>query len=323
MDVSVVVPARNASATLPATLRALERQDFAGEYEVIVVDNCSRDDTGELARAAGVRVLRMKLDRGPGPARNAGARAGTAPVVAFTDADCEPAPDWLTAGLAALEAVDIVQGAVSPTPGVEVGPFDRTVWVGQWTGLFETANLLVRREVFERCGGFWPFLDGENRLGDEPGLRPSLDEGPFGEDLWFGYRAMRDGARTAFASDALVHHAVFPRGIAGFVRERRRTRYFPAAVRVAPELRGFFWQRYFLSARSAAFDAAVVGVLGAAAARRPVFAALALPYARMATRGARPWRRSSVVAAGARCAADAVGAVNLWRGSAAARTPVL
>jgi len=323
MDVSVVVPARNAAATLPATLRALERQEFAGEYEVIVVDNCSRDETGELAREAGVRVLRMESDRGPGPARNAGARAGSGPVVAFTDADCEPAPDWLTAGVAALRDHDIVQGAVAPTPGVPVGPFDRTVWVGQWTGLFETANLFVRREVFERADGFWPFLDGENRLGDEPGLRPSLNEGPFGEDLWFGYRAVRAGARTGFAPDALVHHAVFPRGASGFVAERRRTRYFPAAVRVAPELRGFFWQGYFLSKRPAAFDAAILGVVAAAASRRAAPLALALPYARMATRGVRPWRRSALVAAGARCAADAVAAANLVRGSVAARAAVL
>jgi GT2 family glycosyltransferase len=195
-----------------------------------------------------------------------------------------------------------------------VGPFDRTVWVGQWTGLFETANLLVRRDVFDRAGGFTPFLAGE---GDEPGLRPTLEEGPFAEDLWFGYRAVRAGARTAFCAEAVVHHAVFPRDARGFLTERRRTRYFPAALRVAPELRSFFWARYFLSRRSAAFDLAVAGLGAAALTRRAAPAALALPYARMATRGG--LRRSQIVGV----AADAVGAVNLWRGSVAARRAVL
>jgi glycosyltransferase involved in cell wall biosynthesis len=210
MEVTVVVPARNASATLPATLAALSRQDFRGEFEVIVVDNVSDDDTADLARAAGATAVTMEVNRGPGPSRNAGARAGTGAVIAFTDADCEPAPDWLTAGVAALDrGADLVQGAVSPTPGVVFGPFDRTLEIRRWSGLFETANLLVRREAFERVDGFRPFLD-EERDDGEPGLRPTLQEGPFGEDLWFGFRAQRAGARVAFAPDALVHHAVFP-----------------------------------------------------------------------------------------------------------------
>jgi glycosyltransferase involved in cell wall biosynthesis len=171
MDVTVVVPARNAAATLPATLAALARQDFAGDYEVIVVDNVSDDDTADLAGAGGARVVRMEVNRGPGPSRNAGARAGTGAVIAFTDADCEPAPDWLSAGVAALNGgADLVQGAVSPTPGVAVGPFDRTLEVRRWTGLFETANLLVRREAFERADGFRPFLD-EERDDGEPVVR--------------------------------------------------------------------------------------------------------------------------------------------------------
>jgi hypothetical protein len=116
---------------------------------------------------------------------------------------------------------------------------------------------------------------------------------------------------------------VFPRAPRGFVAERRRARYFPAVVRVAPELRDVLHRRLFLTPRSAAFDLAVLGLAAAALARRPSPLLATLPYARAATRGVTPWRRSQVLAAAWGCAADAVTAAQLVRGSLAARTPVL
>src|SRR5439155_7342920 len=117
--------------------------------EVIVVDDCSRDATAAIAEAAGARVIAGAGD-GPGAARNAGAAAATGEVLAFLDADCAPQPQWLRAALTALERADLVQGRTTPPPGEPVGPFDRTLWVLAPWGLFETANLLVRRELFDR-----------------------------------------------------------------------------------------------------------------------------------------------------------------------------
>ena len=83
-----------------------------------------------------------------------------------------------------------------------------------------------------------------------------------------------------------------------------------------PELRdAFFWQRWFLTPRSAAFDAALAGVTLALAGRRPWALALVLPYARMARRRPRAWPVDVV--------ADGVGLAALVAGSVAARTPVL
>jgi hypothetical protein len=67
----------------------------------------------------------------------------------------------------------------------------------------------------------------------------------------------------------------------------------------------------------------VVGVAAAALTRRPAPLLATLPYARAATRGVRPWRRAPACAAAWQCAADAVTAAQLVRGSLAARTPVL
>jgi glycosyltransferase involved in cell wall biosynthesis len=301
--VSVVIPARDAAATIGATLAALTAQDRAPD-EVIVVDDVSTDTTVALAQAAPIvtTVVRGTGD-GPGAARNAGAAAATGDVLAFLDADCEPQPGWVRAGLDALERADLVQGRTTPPPGERVGPFDRTLWVVAPWGLFETANLFVRRELFERLGGF------------EPWLSPARSK-ELAEDVWFGWRAVRAGARTAFSDEALVHHAVFERSPRDYVAERLRLRYFPAMAKRIPELREmFFWQRLFLTPRSAAFDAAVAGAALAVATRRPWPLALALPYARIARRRPRAWPVD--------LAADAVGLASLLTGSIRFRSPVL
>src|SRR5689334_9252898 len=92
---SVVIPARNAARTLPATLAALRGQTYpADRLEVIVVDDGSADATGEVAAAGGARVLRQ-APAGPAAARNRGAAAATGEIILFTDADCTPAPTWV------------------------------------------------------------------------------------------------------------------------------------------------------------------------------------------------------------------------------------
>src|SRR4051812_35853077 len=198
LRVCVIVPARDAAEHLPAALDALAAQRRAPD-RVIVVDDGSRDATARIAAAHPVvDEVVASGGRGPGAARNAGAaRAGT-DVLAFTDADCAPDPGWLQAALPGFAAADLVQGRVEPPPGVPVGPWDRTIRVARAHGLFETANLLVRRELFERLGGFEPWLTP--RRGKE-----------LGEDVWLGYRARRAGARMAFVPEALVHHAVLAR----------------------------------------------------------------------------------------------------------------
>lgn len=304
--VAVVVPARDAEATLGRTLRALAAQADAPPHEVVVVDNGSVDGTGAVARAAGVRVVTLPRGGGPGPARNAGvAAAPPGAALAFTDADCFPAPDWLAAGARALADADLVQGRVIPDPQAPRGPYDRTVSVGGESGLYETANLFVARSAFERAGGF----DG----GIDAGPRP------FGEDVRFAWRALRAGARGGYCPEALVHHAVFPRGPRGYVTEQWRRRHFPRLIAEVPELaERFLWHRAFLTPRSAAFDLALLGAGLAAAHRSPLPLAAALPYARHLWGHGHGPRALAI-----EVAADAAGAAGLVAGSLSARRLVL
>jgi glycosyltransferase involved in cell wall biosynthesis len=311
--VSVIVPARDAAATLARTLRGLEGQQGAPEFEVVVVDDGSTDATARLAAASPVvSTLVEGGGEGPARARNAGAAHATAPALAFLDADCEPAPGWLAAGAAALAGAELVQGAVRPHPETEPGPFDRTLWVTRAWGLFESANLFVAGDLFERLGGFESWL--RPRRGIE-----------LGEDVLLGWRARRAGARTAFCTDALAWHEVFPRGPRDYALERARLRFFPVMARRIPELReDFLWRRWFLSRRSALFDLAAAGAALAAARRSPLPLVAALPYAREVRRhSGRSNGRPRREVAAADVVADAIGAAALVAGSVRARTPVL
>ena len=278
---------------------------------MIVVDDGSTDATVAIAEGReGVTTLRQR-SQGPGAARNLGAAWAGGEVFAFTDADCVPAPSWLREGVAATAGAELVQGAVRPDPAVPRMPFDRTVWVAREGGLYECASLFVDRELFERIGGF------EDWLGATMGKQ-------LAEDAWLGWRARRAGARTAFSDAAIVHHAVFRRGVRGYALERMRLVYFPAIVRKMPELRGeLLYGRWFLSRRTASFDAALVGAIGSLASSSPLPLALVVPYAVSLGRAAVPWGRHAPRAAIGELLADAVGFGALVAGGVRSRTAVL
>ncbi len=93
-DLSVVICSLNGAAGLHRCLGALSGQTARDRMEVIVVDDGSTDGTSDVARAHGATVVRHPVNRGLAAARNSGLRAARAAIVAFTDDDCEPEPEW-------------------------------------------------------------------------------------------------------------------------------------------------------------------------------------------------------------------------------------
>jgi glycosyltransferase involved in cell wall biosynthesis len=116
-QVAVIIPVWNGEAVLARCLDALARQTIPRDtYQIIVVDNGSSDATARIARSyTGVELLEEKRP-GSYVARNLGIGRVRAPITAFTDADCEPAPDWLEQILRAA--------AANPGFGVLAGKID-------------------------------------------------------------------------------------------------------------------------------------------------------------------------------------------------------
>ncbi|HET6971105.1 MAG TPA: glycosyltransferase [Phenylobacterium sp.] len=195
--VSVVVPHYQDLGGLAACLDALGRQDYpADRFEIVVADNNS--PVGEAAVAAvisGRARLTVVTEKGAGMARNGGAKLARGEVFAFTDSDCVPDPGWLTAGVEALDHYDLVGGAMkvsvrdpaapSPVEAFElVFAFQNEAYVRD-KGFTVTANLLCRRDVFEKAGDF------RDRVS---------------EDVEWCRRATAAGFRLGYAAGAVVTH---------------------------------------------------------------------------------------------------------------------
>lgn len=156
MHAAVIIPARDAERVLPRTLAALAGQ----ATEIVVVDNGSRDATAAVALAHGARVVHERVPSRP-RARNAGARATDAPLLAFLDADCVPDPGWLSALTSCLAEHELAGGrVVVEAAGARAAErFDvawrlrqeETIAAQRWSG---SGNLGIRRATFERLGGF-------------------------------------------------------------------------------------------------------------------------------------------------------------------------
>jgi GT2 family glycosyltransferase len=178
LTTSVVIPVRNGARTLPVCLAALARLDPA-PLELVLVDNGSTDGSRELLEAVvrdgagpSARLL-VESRRGAAAARNTGFAAAKGELIAFTDADCAPEPDWLARLTEpfASPGVGAVAGRVIGAPGGSVverfsalytlrspgEPARHTRWT-PWAGGFPTANLAVPRALLEELAGFDPEL---------------------------------------------------------------------------------------------------------------------------------------------------------------------
>lgn len=164
--ISVVIAAYDAAATLPAQLAALDAQRAGVEWEVLVCDNGSTDGTVDLVRRTQERMPRLRLvdasgRRGPGAARNAGARAAASPLLAFCDADDVVAEGWVAAMADALAGASLVTGR-SRRPEFNARPGDpHTFSWGRYRVPYfpyipaaGAGNMGVRRADFLEVGGF-------------------------------------------------------------------------------------------------------------------------------------------------------------------------
>jgi glycosyltransferase involved in cell wall biosynthesis len=204
VDLSVVIAARDAAATLGEQLRALAAQDWDGTWEVLLVDNGSTDATRAIVEEAAGRWPALRLvvatgGVGPAYARNVGARVATGRSLAFCDADDVVAPGWIAAIGTALRTEEFVCG---PVDIVTLNP----PWLAESRGTTGT----TAAAVFE---GRFPFASSCNL-----GIRRSrfLDANGFDEDLFAGedidlsMRLHCAGITLAYVPGALVRYRYRP-----------------------------------------------------------------------------------------------------------------
>jgi len=167
--VSVVIPAYNEENYLFSCLESIGKQDYAGEYEVIVVDNASTDNTAKIARDWGARVV-YESKRSPAAARQKGAEVATGEVIAFIDADTQAPTYWLSTIVSRFARKPEMVAISGPYAYCDAGRFSKiTSYIGNFInividqlfrkvlnkgGAIWGCNFAVRRSAFWEVGGF-------------------------------------------------------------------------------------------------------------------------------------------------------------------------
>jgi O-antigen biosynthesis protein len=210
--VSVVVCAYNAERTMEDCLASLEHLNYP-DYEVIVVNDGSKDRTLEIAERFGYCRIISQPNKGLSVARNVGAEAANGEIVAYTDSDCVADPDWLAYLVAKMESADLVAcgGPNFPPPENSLVPAAVAVSPGGPTHVLLSddvaehiagCNMAFRRDVLLNLGGF------------DPVYRAA------GDDVDICWRLQDAGHTIGFSPAAVVWH--FRRNtVAAYIGQQR------------------------------------------------------------------------------------------------------
>lgn len=212
-DVDVIVPTYKHEEMLIRCLTALELQTYPGRYNIVVVDNSPTFSLDHLKS----RFSEVTFDCEPSPgsyhARNKALLSTSSPVLAFTDSDCRPEPQWLERGVRALfdSKAAFVGGQVrlitesTQFSAAElydyVSGFPQERFVNQ-VHFAMTANMFTTRKVFDEVGLF----NGAQKSG--------------GDREW-GNRVWRAGGKGYYCHDAVVDHPTRGNASAVLLRVRR------------------------------------------------------------------------------------------------------
>jgi GT2 family glycosyltransferase len=209
--VSVVVCTHNGARTLRRCLEGVERIDYP-DFEAIVVDDGSVDESAEIAAAGAFRLISTP-NRGLGSARNTGMREATGEIVAYLDDDAHPDPHWLRYLVATIEDGEFagaggpnlppsddcaVARCVAEAPG---GPV-HVLLSDREAEHLPGCNMAFRRDALMQVGGF------------DPQFRIA------GDDVDVCWRLQGAGHRLGFSPAAVVWHARRP-SVRAYLRQQR------------------------------------------------------------------------------------------------------
>ena len=230
-DVSIVVPSHNRLDILPEVVAAIESQQGAPDFELVIVDDGSTDGSADWLRGREFSVpvtLRFQANLGPAAARNVGVGQARGDLVALLGDDTVPRPGWLATHAAAhrehREANLAIVGRIDWHPRMRVTPF--LEHINEFGAQFGFALIADPHDV-----PFNFFYSSNISLPRERLLQEPFDtafEHPAWEDIELGYRLTRRGLRLIYRREARVWHH-HPTDIERFGSRQRRAGY--SAVR--------------------------------------------------------------------------------------------
>ncbi|MEK7479152.1 MAG: glycosyltransferase [Patescibacteria group bacterium] len=173
MKFSIIIPALNEAKYIEASVQALLNQDVPRkDFEIIVVDNGSKDKTKETAKKAGADIVVTEKTKGTNIARQKGVEASAGNILVFLDADCIPPPDWLRKIEKLLKREDIAAVSGPYDYGFRGLKFllakfyeyvlmvhlDTTFYIlfGRRAGQIMGGNFAASRKTIEKIGGLPP-----------------------------------------------------------------------------------------------------------------------------------------------------------------------
>jgi GT2 family glycosyltransferase len=196
---SVIIPAYNAEKTLSFCLEALADQSVPKEnYEVIVVDDGSTDETSKIAKGFNVKYI-FQTNRGPATARNRGARKAAGGIILFTDSDCVPDHNWIQEMVSPFSDTEVVgvKGAYKTRQTKLAARFAQAEFEDRYDllqksstiDMVDTYSAAFRKDVFLNMGGFDESFPVANN-----------------EDTELSYRLAAAGYKLVFNPGAFVYH---------------------------------------------------------------------------------------------------------------------
>ncbi len=201
---SVVIPAYNAESTIDECLRALDTQSIEPkDYEVIVVDDGSTDQTAEIIKRHDVTYI-YQQNAGPARARNHGAEEAKGRIILFTDSDCVASGNWIEEMVRPLEEnenVSAAKGAYRTRQSSLTARFAQVEFEERFEilknaksiDMIDTYAAAFRSEVFRGAGGFDESFTVANN-----------------EDTELSYKLSSSGHLMLFNPEAIVYHLKHP-----------------------------------------------------------------------------------------------------------------
>lgn len=224
IDISVVIPTYKRPQLLERCLASLNVQRFdMNRCEILVADDAADPDVPSALREwddpLNIVYVPVREKHGPAAARNRGWRKASAEIIAFTDDDCIPQPDWLAEGFAAMsQGASAVWGKLlMPVPQIPTD-YEKDA-AGLSRAEFVTANCFCKKSVLQELQGF------DERF-----------QTAWREDSDLFFRLLEAGHRVRYAPQALVHHPIRPAAWGVSVSQQRKSLFDALLFKKHPAL---------------------------------------------------------------------------------------